>query len=519
MRSPSPGQVRRVCTGDMAHSFAGFSSSSTGWPGLRMRTAYSGHIGTFPNLLNLACLLLLVGATLACTVLLTPLPKSPRARPSALTHRHHSTSSGPSRHGNAALTGADISAGHRLVLGHDDGQQQQQRQLLEAQVAAAIVAEGAHKVVVRQHELHKQRALTSAASLGTGSGEEDAIARATVALQARLAAEAAERGLQQAVEQGGLRNKWAHAAGQAGTGGGAQFLSGAITTSENGELQYPEDRLQRADVHSKDSSSAASPASAGKAGAPKGAAAWAAKHLGLEKAAGNEGPAMLRELQAATDVLFTRLLPAQLGGAAGPAQGQQAQHLPLELSQPGAMELLTLLQRVWQAHAHTAASTASGAAGGGAVTTRALKVHQRRAAATGGVQVPTAHCSTREGAQLLKQVAKAVEALHAHTCSADRGTGERREESTLPFVLLRRVSMAVLQLAYLSNTQDKADSACRIAVDEVSAATQPLTGPLPQPMLDASRCSTAAAARERSGSITALARHRSCVHVWCTPAD
>ena len=183
----------------------------------------------------------------------------------------------------------------------------------------------------------------------------------------------------------------------------------------------------------------------------------------------------LTEVERTLALLLTELLPpstvqAAAGGATGPAQGQTAQHLPLELSQPGAMELLTLLQRVWQTHAHTAASTASGAAGGGAVTSRVLKVHQRRAAATGGVQVPPSHCSTREGAQLLKQVAQAVEALHAHTCSADRGAGERREESTLPFVLLRRASMAVLQLVYPSNAHDEADSACREAVVEVSAA-------------------------------------------------
>ncbi|GAX75454.1 hypothetical protein CEUSTIGMA_g2897.t1 [Chlamydomonas eustigma] len=137
------------------------------------------------------------------------------------------------------------------------------------------------------------------------------------------------------------------------------------------------------------------------------------------------------------DLFFSHMLSQERGPTV----------LPYELQRPEVQPLLNLLQHVWLAR-----STSKGDS-------------QRASPAA----VPLDHCSTDSGSALMLVVAKAVKELSHASCKEHHihsgAAASPPTPSSLPYVLMRRLTLAVLQLLYASDQTDS--TACRVAVDAV----------------------------------------------------
>ncbi|GAX75455.1 hypothetical protein CEUSTIGMA_g2898.t1 [Chlamydomonas eustigma] len=138
------------------------------------------------------------------------------------------------------------------------------------------------------------------------------------------------------------------------------------------------------------------------------------------------------------DLFFSHMLSQERGPTV----------LPYELQRPEVQPLLNLLRHVWLAH--PLSSTSKGDS-------------QRASPAA----VPLDHCSTDSGSALMLVVAKAIEVLAHASCKGPilSNTASPPTPSNLPYVLMRRMTFALLQLLYASDQTDS--TACRVAVDRV----------------------------------------------------
>ena len=176
------------------------------------------------------------------------------------------------------------------------------------------------------------------------------------------------------------------------------------------------------------------------------------------------------EAHALLDLFFTYLLPPSAGhGARATESGPGHILLPYELQQAEGKPLLELLRRIWDAHREVPAAGAAGIRG---AASSAGRSSLPAAMAAKGASLGRAkdHCSTASGSGLIRQMTHAASQLGEASCGLARHAGSslfstKLPATGLPYVLLRRLSVAMLHL--LHGGIKGGDGACADLVAEV----------------------------------------------------
>jgi hypothetical protein len=130
--------------------------------------------------------------------------------------------------------------------------------------------------------------------------------------------------------------------------------------------------------------------------------------------------------------------------------GSSAFLLPHELQQPEVGPLLDRIGRIWRAHPRRGSKavnrTAEGGRSGGPLND--------------GVKDPRTppavdHCSSPSGAALLRELNEEVERLRLASCGADNTFLAKAKATGLPYVFMRRITMAVLHILRSASCQSQ----------------------------------------------------------------
>jgi hypothetical protein len=150
------------------------------------------------------------------------------------------------------------------------------------------------------------------------------------------------------------------------------------------------------------------------------------------------------------DLFFSHMLSREEGRAARPH----------ELQQPEVQPLLNLLRHIWLAHPLDSSRRSS---------REGHVLPSGSSSQNSGSTVHPDHCSTDSGTALITAVAQASEVLSLASCKGPIHSSTADSPSVptlLPYVLVRRLTLAVLQLVYASDRLHS--TACQSAVDGVS---------------------------------------------------